>query len=197
MTGHRAANQLFCAALSIFGGLFLLLDHAQGQDDGNVVETPRMNVVFLDDGATRLTAANPVRRNDWDEWEKRVPTFLGLLNKFVADFQRASADQARPTDSQFALEVADSLSPERKVQAIAGELERIFNATNRPSSILARSTAGDDQLRLVFQDEKDYRPMHAAKFLRNLADISPLLAHSGIAEHFGPFQPPPTIAQAT
>jgi YD repeat-containing protein len=150
-------------------------------------------VIFLDDGAVRVDAAARLQRNDWREWETRLPTFPGLLNKFVADFHRATGEQVQKRDSLFALEVAAGLPPEQKDKVIAEELERIFTATGRPSSILARTTNGDDQLRLVFQDGKDYRPAHAAKFLRKFAEISPAIAHSGIAAHFGPFQPPPTI----
>jgi hypothetical protein len=165
----------------------------KGQTEVNMDRTPNVNVVFLDDGALRVDAASRVKRNDWREWKQRVPTFLGLLHDFVAALREAGGDQISKDDSLFTLEVSASLSPEQKDKVIAGELRRIFEATGRPSSILARSTAGDDQLRLAFQDDKDYRPEHAARFLREFARVSPVIAHSGIAAHFGPFQPPPTI----
>ena len=193
MKRYGCSKVVLVAAAAVLAVSVCLVNEATAAATPQADRTPRMNVIFLDDGAVRVHTAARLRRNDWREWESRVPTFLGLLNKFVADFQRATGEQVQQRDSLFALEVAAGLSPEQKDKVIAEELERIFTTTDRPSSILARTTNGDDQLRLVFQDGKDYQPRHAAKFLRKFAEMSPAIAHSGIAQHFGPFQPPPTI----
>ncbi len=153
---------------------------------------PAINVIFLDDGATTLPEGSELRRNNWQEWRKRLPTFLRKL-RMVADFRQAEGNKLDPAASLYAVEVSSSLSRERTEEIITSELYRIHDFTKRPSAILARSTAGKDQLRIVFQDSHDYPPAHAAKFLRLLGEISPAIAHRRIAKNFGPFKPPPTI----
>lgn len=158
----------------------------------NFDRTPKINVILLDEGSIGLPAGSEVRRNDWQEWENRLPTFLGKL-QLVADFRRASDEKPAPEASLYTLEITSSLSPDRIEEIVATELQRIYEATRRPSAILARSSSGRDQLRIVFQDSRDYPPAHAAKFLRVLAEISPAIAERRIAENFGPFNAPPTL----
>jgi len=193
MTRNSVSRSLFCATLGFFLGVPLLCRAAQQQGDQQVDLRPRMNVVFLDDAAEALPAGVDARRNHWPEWNRRLPVFKELLSIYVAKFREAAGERARPDDSLFALEVAAGLSTGQKDSLIAGELERISTATKRPSAILARGTAGGDQLRLVFQDQRNYTPAHAARFLRLLAEVSPRISHTRMAERLGPFQPPPTI----
>lgn len=156
------------------------------------VHQPAINIIFLDDGAVTLPEGSELRRNNWQEWRKRLPTFLRKL-RMVADFRQAEGNKLDSAASLYGLEISPSLSPKRKEEIVISELRGIYKSTKRPSAILARSTAGKDQLRIVFQDSHDYPPAHAAKFLRLLGEISPAIAHRRIAKNFGPFRPPPTI----
>lgn len=153
---------------------------------------PAINVVLLDDQALGLSPQTELRRNDWTTWQVRLPSFLGKL-ALVAEFRRAMGDERIPGASLYGLEVQADLAPQRREALVASELAHIHAATKRPTVILARSSAGEDQLRIVFQDARDYTPAHAAKFLRVLGEISPAIAHRRIAASFGPFNPPPTL----
>lgn len=176
--------------LALLGFWFLMPVPAEAGQAGS--PAPAMNVIFLDDKALGLPAGTELRRNHWPEWETRLPTFLERL-KMVAELRRATGGEAQPATALYALEVSASVEPDRGESLVASELQRISGATGRPSAVLARSTAGQDQLRVVFQDSRDYPPAHAAKFLRVLAEISPPIAHRRVAENFGPFTAPPTL----
>jgi hypothetical protein len=175
------------------GGLTSGAVQAAAPDARPVGLPPRMNVVFLDDRALDLPPGVPMRQNHWREWDRRLPGFPHLLTTYVARFQRALGTAPKADDTLFALELAAGLSPKEREQRIFKELDRIFQTTRRPSAVLARSTAGRDQLRLVYQDAADYSPEDAARFLRLLAAISPPVACRRLAQSFGPFQPPPTL----
>jgi hypothetical protein len=153
---------------------------------------PKINIIFLDDGAIGLPRGSELRRNDWKEWGDRLPTFLDRLS-LVGKFDRAVGDDADPSKTLYAIEIAKTVKPEQVEGIIASELKQIADVTSRPSVILARSSAGKDQLRIVVQDSRDYPPAHAAKFLRLFAEIAPSVPNQRIAQSFGPFNPPPTI----
>jgi hypothetical protein len=159
---------------------------------GAIDRAPVINIILIDDKAIGLPQGGEFKRNNWVEWQNRLPTFLDKL-KLVAEFRRATGDDLDPTASLYTLEVASSLSPERTEEIVESELNRIHSSTKRPSAIIARGSAGKDQLRIVFQDSSDYLPSHAAKFLRVLSEISPSIAYRRIAENFGPFNAPPTL----
>lgn len=152
----------------------------------------KMNVIFLDDGVIGLSAGSELKRNSWTEWEQRLPTFINKLG-LIAQFHRATGDNVDNQASLYTLEISSSLSPEQKEGIVTAELYKISESTKRPSIILARSSSGDDQLRIVFQDFQDYPPEHASKFLRVLGEISPPFTERHIADNFGPFKDPPTI----
>lgn len=193
MRRHYPENRLCCKTIALVVGVCLISASAGAGEPRASERAPRINVVFLDDGADGLPGGMEMRRNCWSEWDARIPTFRRSLVTLVADFSAATTDQPEARSSLYALELLAVAKPERKDALIAHELEQISKVTGRPSAILARSTVGGDQLRLVFQDAHDYQPLQAARFLRVLAEISPLVFHRRIAERFGPFQPPPTI----
>lgn len=161
-----------------------------GREEANQI--PAINIVLLDDGSAGLSQGIHVRRNNWDEWKNRLPTFLKRL-RMVAGFTLGTKQDPEPSASLYAIEIPSSLSPAKTDEIIASELERISNSTKRPSAILARSSAGNDQLRIVFQDWNDYTPSNATKLLRVFREISPAIAHSHLANSFGPFKAPPTF----
>lgn len=185
-----------CASRGAWCSLALLFlipaDMIRAEETSTADRTPNINVVFLDDGTLGLPETQDIRYNQWEEWERRLPTFLSLVS-LVADFQRASGEKPSDKYSLYTLEINAKLTNEKKDACITAALESIFNATNRPSVILARSTAGEDHLRIVVQDRTDYTPEYAAAFLRELAAISPYIADRRVAANFGPFQPPPTV----
>jgi len=176
----------------ILMSLAILFHAIEAYAQERTVHQPAINIIFLDDGVVTLPEGSELRRNNWQEWRKRLPTFLRKL-RMVANFHQAENDKLDPIATLYGLEVSSSLSRERTEEIVTSELYRIHDSTKRPSVILARGTAGKDQLRIVFQDSYDYPPAHAAKFLRVLAEISPAIAHRRIANNFGPFRPPPTI----
>ncbi len=156
------------------------------------IELPTINVVLLDDQASGLPHDTELRRNNWRAWDIRLPTFLERL-RLVAQFNRATDDEASVAASLYGVEISANLVPDRREGLVASELAHLQALTKRPSAVLARSSTGNDQLRIVFQDARDYTPEFAAKFLRVLAEISPPIALSRVAGSFGPFNPPPTI----
>ena len=183
-----ARNGFLCWVVAAVVGAFGSLLH--GETTKTSVGPPCINVVLLDDGVPLRDAEKA--RDDWQAWERRVPTFLDNL-QLVAAFRRATGETPDANASLYGLEIAPGVSADRKDQIIAAELERIFSATKRPSVVLARSSVGNDQMRIVFQDSRDYPPAHAAKFLRFLSEISPPVTCQAIAGTFGPFTAPPTM----
>ena len=162
------------------------------QAQENEDRSPRINLVLLDDGAGTLSEGAKLARNRWDEWRKRLPTFVDMID-LVATFRTASGAGPTAESSLYAIEISSGVGADEIEAFTARELERIQEATKRPSVVLARSSSGTDQLRLVFQDSHDYKPLDAAKFLRVFREISPPIPLRAIADNFGPFQPPPTI----
>jgi hypothetical protein len=161
-----------------------------GREDSTQI--PGINVVFLDDGSIECSQGIRIRRNNWDEWQKRLPTFLRRL-RTVGHFSPCVGGGTDTFASLYAIEISPNLSPTETDEVITLELEGISNSTRRPSVVLARSSVGTDQLRVVFQDWDDYTPTNAAKLLRVFREISPPIAHSRLANSFGPFTAPPTL----
>ena len=152
-----------------------------------------MNIVFLDDAAERLPPGALSRRNYWPEWDARIPIFQKLLRTFVADFRRAEGEQPVANASLYALEVSATASATERDRQIVELLTAIEQVTGRATFVLARSTAGSDQLRLVCVSPAVCSPHAATGFLAALAEVSPPVFHGRIGERFGPFRKPPTI----
>jgi len=189
--GWRRA-MLLCTALIV------LATSAAAQTEQEEGESPapgkaRMNVVFLDDSAEGLPAGKTVRYNHWPEWDARVPTFQKLLRTFIADFHKAQGQQPAAKASLYALEVSAGLKAANRDRHIADYLAEIAEGTKRATLVLARSTAGTDQLRLLYVLEADCPSRQAASFLAALAEVTPPMFHGRIGERFGPFRAPPTI----
>jgi hypothetical protein len=153
----------------------------------------RMNVLFLDDAAEGLPVGAAARYSHWPEWDARVPTFQKLLHAFIADFRKAQGQKAVSEASLYALEIPATTTAAKRTRLIAEYLSDIGKATGRATLVLARSTAGDDQLRLVYVLDGDCPPPQAAGFLAALAEITPPVFHGRIGERFGPFRAPPTV----
>ncbi len=186
MNGFRMTYRIL--VILLFTSLFPFRMQATEATD----RVPMINIILLDDKAVGMPQGSEIRRNNWEAWRNRLPTFLSKLG-LVAEFRRAASENSDPAGSLYGVEVASSLSPDRVEQIVESELNRIHASTKRPSVILAQSSAGKDQLRVVFQDLRDYPPAHAAKFLRVLGEISPAIPLRRIAENFGPFSAPPTL----
>lgn len=187
----RLATTMLCAVLFVAAGAAVAAEQETAQPPS--VGKARMNIVFLDDAAEGLPAGVQTRRNYWPEWDARVPTFQELLRAYIADFHKARGEQPSAEASLYGLEVASGVDPAERDRQIAKYLDEIGEATKRPSFVLARSTAGQDQLRLVYVFEDDCTPEQAAGFLAALAEVSPPVPHGRIGERFGPFRAPPTI----
>lgn len=164
----------------------------QSQEPGRASAKPAINILLLDDGARGLPDGMEERRNAWPVWEQRLPTFLPRLS-LVANFRKASGDRVEDHTSLHALEISSAVPRDRREKTVTEELQQLQKVTRRPTAILARSSSGQDQLRVVLQDTRDYRPEDAARLVAFLADISPAIAHQLIAANFGPFQSPPTL----
>lgn len=193
---HDVARRLR-AALLCTGIIMVGAGAAAPMDEPGTQPMPpgkaRMNIVFLDDAAERLPAGAPVRYNHWPEWDTRVPRFQTLLREFIADFRKAQTEQPAPDASLYAIEVSATAIAANRDGDIAKYLAAISEATNRPTLVLARSTAGTDQLRLVFVFKNDCPPREAAGFLAALTEAAPPVFHGRIGERFGPFRAPPTV----
>ena len=157
LTAFPVAATMLAALATITAGCAESAHTDLQASDVNMVprdRTPHINIVFVDDASAGLPASDAVRRNDWPTWEKRLPTFLGLL-RLAGDFRRApSAGDAPP--SIHALEISAALSADKREETLAAELAQLQKDTGRPSAILARSSAGKGQPRLVFQDMLGY-----------------------------------------
>lgn len=184
---HKLFMQLFLC----FFLLFFSIETLEAKHKITKLSPPNINIIFLDDAAI-LPQDVKVRHNNWDEWETRLPNFIDML-EYIAPFTIAVGKNENANATLYAIEISSRVRIKNKEEIITKSLQQIYNSTVRPSAILARSTMGDDQLRIIFQDSHDYPPAHAAKFLRIFGEISPIIPHRRIAENFGPFQAPPTI----
>lgn len=190
-------NPILQIPLWIACGFFVAMPHlcSAAEDDAGE-NTPRhamMNILFLDDAAEGLPAGTTVRYNHWREWDARVPTFQKLLETFIADFQKAEGQQPTTEASMYAFEVSAGLNAAERDRHIADYLMEMAKDTKRSTYVLARSTAGTDQLRLVYVLGVDCPPQEAASFLAALAEVTPPVFHGRVGERFGPFRAPPTI----
>lgn len=184
---HKLFMQLFLC----FFLLFFSIETLEAKHKITKLSPPNINIIFLDDAAI-LPQDVKVRHNNWDEWETRLPSFIDML-EYIAPFTKDVGENENANATLYAIEISLRVKIKKKEEIITKILQQIHQSTARPSAILARSTMGDDQLRIIFQDSHDYPPAHAAKFLRIFGEISPIIPHRRIAENFGPFQAPPTI----
>jgi hypothetical protein len=185
-----------CALLLSTATVVTGADASNSRREGTQLPSPnnaRMNIVFLDDAAQGLPVDTPVRYNHWPEWDTRLPTFQKLLRTFIADFRKAHGQKAVSEASSYALEISTTTTAAERDRLITDYLGDIGKATGRATLVLARSTAGDDQLRLVYVLDGDCPPLQAAGFLTALAEVTPPVFHGRIGERFGPFRAPPTV----